>query len=163
MGAGNRIGGFFLFAAMGGLGGIGIYDYATSPAIKDVELIRQSALDLNIRSSEIKSGQATYQTAPSSIEDSVVPLDQTLTKLNVVRQDNPDKTEDIDKLIMEISQIRDDRETVADPLLYRFALAGLAKDLNDYANTNKEGGLLALGILGGLVSLVGLGKLIFDC
>jgi hypothetical protein len=158
MGAGTKIMGGALLVGFGALSGVLFNDYAHAPVIKEVELVTQSADVFGNTIDLIDKLGDSYLTT----ENSTLPLTYTIKKLEVVSQDNPDKTENIEKLIAETKAIRDSKDIMADPVLYRAALMGLKTDLSSYANTNRT---IAEPVIGGLfaaLALCGLGVIISD-
>jgi hypothetical protein len=158
MGAGTKIISFVMFATFGTASGLAFNDYARRPIIKDVELITKSAETFGETIDFMDKLGDSYLTS----ETSKLPLTYALKRLEIVRQDNPDKTEPINKLISQIEAVSASEQILADPLLYRTAISGLETDLSDYADTNRNGRDLFAGGATAVCSLVGLGLIAID-
>jgi hypothetical protein len=158
MGTGLKVFGGLIFVGFASLSGYLFYNYAHQPIIKEVELVTQSAdvVDHTLFLLD-KLGNA-YLTS----ENSTLPLTYAINKLDVVGQDNPGELKNIDKLTAEITAIRDSKETMANPLLYRAALLGLKTDLADYAATTKDDDNIVAGGLSAFCSLLGIGVIVVD-
>ena len=135
------------------------FDYHfRQPAINDVGLITQSAENFGETLAFMDKQGESYLTR----ENDTLPLAYALDRMEIVRQDNPDKAQDIGRLISQIEAVKGSEATIADPLLYRTALSGLKTDLSGYAGTNRDGEYILLGGLTALSSLVGLGAAVYD-
>jgi hypothetical protein len=143
--------GFLTFAGMGGASGYCFNQYAHQPLINDVGLVNQSAEAIDETLDSIDKQGNSYITAGNS----TLPLTYALERMEIVKQSNPDKTENINKLIEEITAVKASKETLADPVLYWAAISGLKADLWDYAATNRDGDYIFLGCVTGFVSLLG--------
>jgi hypothetical protein len=143
--------GVIVFAGVGALSYLCFSTYLNQPDIKDVKLIQQSVETLDETLTSMDKLGSSYITS----DNSTLPLTYALERMDIVRQDNPDKAKNIDRLIAELNAAKNSEETLTNTLLYRMALKGAGADLKEYAATNRNGAYIALGVLAGLVSLLG--------
>jgi hypothetical protein len=158
MGAGTRILGGIVLVGFGALSGSFFYDYAHRPDIKEVGLITQSADTFKETVGFMDKLGNSYLTS----DNRVLPLTYALDRLEIAKQDNPDQSKDIGRLISQIESVKDSKDISEDPLLYRTAILGLKTDLSDYAATGKDGSLIVGGVIFAIFSLFGAAVIVAD-